>query len=210
MVLRKLKSRYLISVLPDVIDCLGLGVGFVFTWKNLNFTTCVNYSNSVCELLILKLHTPSLIVILMYKPPSCTINEFDDIIIKINQFIFSLNSPLPNIMIYVLSQQVHRPTRKSNILDLIFCPNKLINSIVVSDTFISDHRIITVETNLPVHGVAPKQILNLPSNQFIVFWFSQSWLAQYFVVTSIYWLGSHSWTNSTIFLFLLFHWHFIS
>ena len=67
--------------------------------KSVNFTTCVNYSNSVCELLILKLHTPSLIVILMYRPPSCTINEFDDVIIKINQFIFSLNSPLPNIMI---------------------------------------------------------------------------------------------------------------
>ena len=26
-----LKSSYLILVLPDVIDCLGLGVGFVFT-----------------------------------------------------------------------------------------------------------------------------------------------------------------------------------
>ena len=81
-------------------------------------------------------------------PPSCTINEFDDVIIKINQFIFSLNSPLPDIMILgdlnfpgvdwsspnlsslkplvnlcdsmFLSQQVHRPTRKSNSLDLIF------------------------------------------------------------------------------------------
>ena len=63
---------------------------------------------------------------------------------------------------------MHRPTRKSNILDLIFCPNELINSIVVSDTFISDHRMITVETNIPVHGVAPKQISNPPSNQFAV------------------------------------------
>ena len=25
---------------------------------------------------------------------------------------------------------------------------------------------ITVETNIPVHGVAPKQIFNLPSNKF--------------------------------------------
>ena len=164
--------------------------------KSVNFTTCVNYSNYVCALLILKLHTPSLIVILMYRPSSCTINEFDDVIIKINQFIFSLNSPLPNIMILgdfnfpgvywsspnlsslnplvnlcdslFLSQQVHRPTRKSNILDLIFCPNELINSIVVSDTFISYHQMITVETNIPVHGVAPKQIFNPPSNQFAV------------------------------------------
>ena len=63
---------------------------------------------------------------------------------------------------------MHRPTRKSNILDLIFCPNELIDSIVVSDTFISDHRMITVETNIPVHDVAPKQIFNPPSNQFAV------------------------------------------
>ena len=68
-------------------------------FKNFNFTICVNYSNSVCELLKLKLHTPSLIGILMYRPPSCTINEIDDIIIKVNQFILSLNSPLPNISI---------------------------------------------------------------------------------------------------------------
>ena len=71
----------------------------IYMKKSVNFTTCVNYSNSVCELLILKLHTPSLIVILMYRPPSSTINDFDDVIIKMNQFIFSLNSPLPNIMI---------------------------------------------------------------------------------------------------------------
>ena len=63
---------------------------------------------------------------------------------------------------------MNRPTRKSNIMDLIFCPNELINFIVVSDTFISDHRMITVETNIPVHDVAPKQIFNPPSNQFAV------------------------------------------
>ena len=113
--------------------------------KSVNFTTCVNYSNSVCELLTLKLHNISLIVILMYMPPSCTKNEFDDVIIKVNQVIVSLYSPLPNIIILgdfiftevdwsspnlyslnpfvnlcdslFLNQQVHRPTRKSDILD---------------------------------------------------------------------------------------------
>ena len=44
---------------------------------------------------------------------------------------------------------MHRPTRKSNILDLFFCPSELINAIVASDTFISDHRMIFVETNIP-------------------------------------------------------------
>ena len=82
----------------DRLSRVGGGV-CIYMKKSVNFTTCVNYSNSVCELLILKLHTPSLIVILIYRPPSCTINEFDDVTIKINQFIFSLNSPLPNITI---------------------------------------------------------------------------------------------------------------
>ena len=76
----------------------GSGV-CIYMNKIVNFTTCVNYSNSVCELLILKLHTPSLFFILMYRLPSCTINEFDDVLIKINQFMFSLNSPLPNVII---------------------------------------------------------------------------------------------------------------
>ena len=80
------------------LDRVGCGV-CIYMKKYVNFTICINYSNSVCELLILKLHTPSLIVILMYRPPSRTKNEFDDVIIKINQFIFSLDSPLPNIMI---------------------------------------------------------------------------------------------------------------
>ena len=53
---------------------------------------------------------------------------------------------------------MHRPTKKYNILDLIFCPSELINTISVSDTFISDHRTITVEKNIPVHCVAPKDI----------------------------------------------------
>ena len=85
----------------------------------------------------------------MYRLPSCTTNEFNDIIVKVNQFILSLSSTLPNIIILgdsnlpgvdwlspnmssmttpfvdlcnylFLNQQVHKPTRKSNIIDLIF------------------------------------------------------------------------------------------
>ena len=187
--------------------------------KSVTFTTCANNSYSVCELLILKPHTPSLIVILMYRPPSCTINEFDDVIIKINQFIFSLNSPLPNIIILddfyfpgvdwsspnlpslkplvnlcdslFLSQQVNRPTRKSNILDLIFCPNELIYTIVASDTFISDHRMITMETNIPVHGVAPKHIFNPPFNKFSVLDFHKAdWPNILLSLQSIDWVAT--------------------
>ena len=52
-----------------------------------------------CELLIIKINHPSFIVILMYRPPSCTTNELIHIIVTVNQFIFSLSSPLPNIII---------------------------------------------------------------------------------------------------------------
>ena len=38
-----------------------------------------------------------------------------------------------------LAQQVKEPTRKLNILDLIFCPDDLVNYITTTDTFLSDH-----------------------------------------------------------------------
>ena len=51
-----------------MILCLELEyVKTVYLRKYINFTTCVYYKNSVCELLILKLYSPSLIIILMYK-----------------------------------------------------------------------------------------------------------------------------------------------
>ena len=56
--------------------------------------------------------------------------------------------------------QQQQPSRKSNILDLIFC--EFINTISVYDTFISDHRMIVVEYagiylyHKCVHHVPPK------------------------------------------------------
>ena len=129
----------------------------------------------------------------MYRPPSCAINKFADIIDKVKQFIFSLSSPLPNNIIpddfnfpgvdwsnpnhpssshpldnlcdsLFISQQVHMPTKKYNILDFIFCPGELINTISISDTFISDHRMDTDETYIPVQWLAPIQLINPPSN----------------------------------------------
>ena len=51
---------------------------YVFTSENI--LTLLHYSNSVCELLILKLHSPCIIILLMYRLPSGAINKFDDII----------------------------------------------------------------------------------------------------------------------------------
>ena len=66
-----------------------------------------------------------------------------------------------------LTQQVKEPTRKLNILDLIFCPDDLVNYITTTDTFLSDHRIINVSTSIPVPQTIPvAQSLNPSSNVF--------------------------------------------
>ena len=45
-----------------------------------------------------------------------------------------------------LNQQVKESTRKLNILDIILCADELVNSITNTDTFLSDHRIISAST----------------------------------------------------------------
>ena len=122
----------------------------IYVRNTKSFSVCLKYSNSICDLLIVKLHQPSLIIILMYRPPTCPITEFNDIILKTKSYIMSLPSPLPNIImlgdfnfpnidwscattrcpmagplvdlagLLFLAQQVNEPTRKHNILDLIF------------------------------------------------------------------------------------------
>ena len=115
------------------------------------FNVCVKYSSSICDLLIINIHHPSLIIniIMMYRPPSCPAIEFSDIILKTKSYIISLPSPLPNIImlgnlpnidgscpdiscpiaspltdlasLLFLNQQVNAQTRRHHILDLIFC-----------------------------------------------------------------------------------------
>ena len=121
------------------------------------FHVCVKYLNSICDLLIIILHHPSLIIIMMYRPLSCPAIEFNDNILKAKSYIMSLPYPLPNIImlgdinlpnidwscpaiscpiaspltsfasLLFFNQQVNGPTRKHNILDLMFCSDELIN-----------------------------------------------------------------------------------
>ena len=127
------------------------------------FNVCVKYSNSICDLLIINIHHPSLIIIMMYRPPSCPAIECYNIILKAKSYIKSLHSPLPNIImlgdinlpnidwscpdiscytaspltdlasLLFLNQQVNEPTRKHNILDLMFCSGEFINSVTTTD-----------------------------------------------------------------------------
>ena len=65
-----------------------------------------------------------------------------------------------------LAQQVKEPTRKLNILDLIFCPDDLVNHITTTDTFLSGHRIFSVSTSIPVPQTIPvAQSLNISSKR---------------------------------------------
>ena len=66
-----------------------------------------------------------------------------------------------------LTQQVKDPTHKLNILDLILCPDDLVNYITTTGTFMSDHRIINASTSISVPQTIPvAQSLNPSPNVF--------------------------------------------
>ena len=136
----------------------------VYVSNSTTYDICLAFSNSVCELLIVRIHNPALIIILMYRPPSCPAEAFNVIISRSQSLILSIPSPLPNMIMlddfnfpdidwtkpelsctyaipllslsdcFFLNQQVLEPTRKSNILDLIFSPDDFVNSIDVTDS----------------------------------------------------------------------------
>ena len=70
----------------------------IYVRSTKSFSVCLKYSNSICDLLIVKLHQPSLIIILMYRPPTCPITEFNDIVLKTKSYKVYFPSPLPNII----------------------------------------------------------------------------------------------------------------
>ena len=170
----------------------GGGGVCIYIRQDICHNVCLSYSNSVCEILIVKLLDPSLIIILMYRPPSSSLSEFDDVTSRARSFIATLPAPLPNIimlgdfnmpgfnwnchghippMVQPLSdladflfvnQLISNPTRLDNILDLIFCSDELIDSITINDTFFSDHRLISTVTNIPFSTNQPTIPKNNP------------------------------------------------
>ena len=65
----------------DRADRLGGGL-CIYIKNSIVFKVCLSYSNSVCELLIVKLANPSLIVIAIYRPSSSLNSDFEDIIAR--------------------------------------------------------------------------------------------------------------------------------
>ena len=88
------EPKFLIFILSDMTDIAEWVIEFVSNCYDL----LLSYSNSVCDLLIVKLLQQELIVILLYRPPSCSNPEFEDVILKMKSVMFKLVSPLPNII----------------------------------------------------------------------------------------------------------------
>ena len=167
-----------IIVSSDRVSRPGGGVCLYFR-KNLIYKIFRKYSNSVCDLLIVKILSPDLIIILLYRPPSSPLSDFDDIITKTREFILSLPAPLPNVILlgdinmteviwdnphaYNPSSELlidlatllllNQPTRKSNVLYLIFCSDELIKNVDVSECSFSDHCLFKTETYIPADPI---------------------------------------------------------
>ena len=56
-------------------------------------------SNSVCELLIVKVHQLNTIVCVVYRPPDTKLSEFREILSFLEETISSLPTPTPNILL---------------------------------------------------------------------------------------------------------------
>ena len=73
-----------------------------------------------------------------------------------------------------LNQQVSTPTRKSNVLNLIFCSDELIKSVDVSECSFSDHCLIKTETYIPVDPITIQaKCINPSLNSFEKFDFNR-------------------------------------
>ena len=91
------KSKFPIFQSHEVTVTQELVVEYV---RNIvNFKICRCFSNSVCELLILKLLNPSIIIIIIYRPPSCHDCDFIDVISRAEQYILTIPAPLSNIVL---------------------------------------------------------------------------------------------------------------
>ena len=152
----------------DSADRPGEGL-CIYINDSIMFEVCLSYSNSVCELLIVRLDNPSLIIVAIYRPPSSLNSDFEYIFTTTTQRFNEMPTLMPNIVVvgdfnlpnfhrddpitdclitkvmcpfmdsFFLKQVVTKPTRGSNILGLVFCHDDLIDSIDIVKTSLSEH-----------------------------------------------------------------------
>ena len=112
----------------NIIRCdrysrIGGGV-CIYLKQSICYDLLLSYSNSVCDLLIIRLIQPELIVILIYGPPSCSGPQFEDVNLKMKSVMFKLTSPLPNI---IMLGDFNLPTMSWSqpgdcFISRVFCP----------------------------------------------------------------------------------------
>ncbi len=168
----------------------------LYVCANLACKSLLTFSNSMCEALIIEIMSPRILIVNMYRPPNATLTSFEDMIKNVTSVLTNLQQPLHDIFImgdfnfpnidwnisddytqqssflfnlkdlYFLEQVITSPTRKGNILDLLFCSSDLINSIRIEPTTMSDHNMICVETKIAVKSNVEQNIMNPPKTVF--------------------------------------------
>ena len=76
-----------------------LGVA-IYTSSNIISETLLTFSNTVCELVIMKLPQINHILVTIYHPPDTNYTEFREMINTLLTTLRALDSPLPDISIF--------------------------------------------------------------------------------------------------------------
>ena len=184
----KIQMQGYIVCRTDRLSRSGGGVCF-YIKDHIQFATCLSFSNDMCEVLIVKLSNPQLVLINTYRPPNSSRESFEEIVNKIRLCIGEMSTPLCDIIMLgdfnfplidwqstvifsthanslldltyflYLDQLVQLPTRGANILDLVFSNPLIIDNIDSIETSISDHNIIKVVACIP-KSLLKKNCLN--------------------------------------------------
>ena len=84
----------------DRLSRPGGGVCF-YIKDHIQFSTCLSFSNDMCEVLIVKLSNPQLVLINTYRPPpppNSSRESFEEIVNKIRSCIGEMSTPLCDII----------------------------------------------------------------------------------------------------------------
>ena len=77
-----------------------------------------SFDNGVCELLVLKIHSMSTVLVIIYRPPDTRLSEFSPVLTEVNKLLSDLSAPAPNI---VLMGDLNFPSTVMNWLSVDGC-----------------------------------------------------------------------------------------
>ena len=84
----------------NIVRCDRTGGGVcLYLKQSVSHKTLLSYCNSTCEVLIVKISEPEVILVVMYRPPNASTSVFNDITKHSKNTIRDLDSPIPEIII---------------------------------------------------------------------------------------------------------------